>query len=217
MVTFCWMTCGCQTEDLPADKPSTTANSFIETITDTEGNSYPLVKIGDQVWMAENLRLTTTNCTDSIQMRFTNGIERGPGVSFYDGKARYAYYNNNPDLGYGVIYSYGAIFQCDLCPSGFRLPTKADFEQLIASFSDPVQAGKSLLSTGESGFNAKPVGRIDDYGSVLAEQIGFWWTTDAEDHPTRVSVYNFELSAKGVLKIKAQDPRVGNYVRCIKD
>ena len=218
MVTFFLILCGCQKADSSKEETASTSIAFEETATDAEGNTYPLVKIGTQVWMAENLRLTKTNCPDAIEMQFTNGIERGPGVTFYDGKERYAYYNNNPSLGYGVIYSYGAVFQCDLCPTGFRIPSKADFEQLVANFDNPIEAGKALLSSGESGFNANPVGRIDDYGSVLGGQIGFWWTTDIEDHPeNRNHIYNFELSAKGVLKIKTQDPRVGNYVRCIKE
>lgn len=188
-----------------------------ETCTDAQGNVYPLIKIGDQVWMVQNLKLTKTSCADSTTMRFTNGIERGPDVKFYDGSARYAYYNNNPELRFGVLYSYESIQQCDLCPTGFRLPTKADFEVLINNFRDKIEAGKALLKDGESGFNVEMGGRIDSYRSGLGGSYGFWWTSDLEEYPQyKIGVYNFELSTRGIVKIKPQDYRVGNYVRCIQ-
>jgi len=218
LIFLCTFFFSCQKTVDQEIKSTEKTSPLTSTCSDSDGNVYPLVSIGDQVWMAENLRLTTPNCEDATTMRFTNGIERGPGVAFYDGGNRYAYYNNNPDLAYGVIYSYQAIQQCELCPSGFRLPTKADFEGLIAELGGKAPAGQALLKFGKSGFNAEIGGRIDDYGSVLAGNIGFWWTTEIEDHPlNKHNVYNFELSSKGIVKIKPQDGRVGNYVRCIKE
>lgn len=207
----------CQSASEQAPNSSAKPISTSATCKDSEGNVYPVVTIGDQVWMAENLRLTRPNCEDAATMQFTNGIERGPGVAFYDGGNRYAYYNNNPALAYGVIYSYRAIQQCTLCPAGFRLPTKTDYEALIAELGGKISTAQALLKSGKSGFNAEIGGRIDDYGSVLGDKIGFWWTTDAEGHPSsKLNIYNFELSRDGVVKLKQQDYRVGNYVRCIK-
>lgn len=209
--------CDISTDNQEVTEKEPSATPAKASCMDEQENIYPLVKIGDQVWMAQNLKLTQANCADAIPMRFTNGIERGPGVKFYDGSARYAYYNNDPDLGFGVIYSYAAIQQCDLCPSGFRLPTKADFEVLLNNYEGKIEAAKALLKGGKSGFNAEMGGRIDSYGSGLAGSLGFWWTTDLEnDLQNNSKVYNFELSSRGIVKIKPQDPRVGNYVRCIK-
>ncbi|GAB5551746.1 MAG: hypothetical protein Sapg2KO_13370 [Saprospiraceae bacterium] len=208
----------CQKTDKKPVDPSDKFQNLTETCKDSEGNVYPLVQIGDQVWMAKNLKLTVPKCKDDRTMQFTNGLERGPGVAFYDGGTRYAYYNNNPDLDYGVIYSYQAIQKCELCPSGFRLPIKTDFEKLISTLGGKTAAGKALLKSGDSGFNAEIGGRIDDYGSVLGGRIGFWWTTSIEDHPeNQLNIYNFEVTSDGILKIIPQYYRVGNYVRCIKE
>jgi len=138
----------CQSASKQAPNSTAKHISTAATCKDSDGNVYPVVTIGDQVWMAENLRLTRPNCEDEATMHFTNGIERGPGVAFYDGGNRYAYYNNDPDLAYGVIYSYRAILQCELCPSGFRLPNKADFEILIDHLGGKISAGKALLQSG---------------------------------------------------------------------
>ncbi|MBK7937369.1 MAG: hypothetical protein IPJ82_09895 [Lewinellaceae bacterium] len=38
---------------------------------------------------------------------------------------------NKIDLGYGVIYGYSTITKCKICPDGFRIPTKTEWEELI--------------------------------------------------------------------------------------
>lgn len=189
-----------------------------EAVVDLAGNEYPVVKIGDQIWMSENLRLTKTECYDAVEMQFTSGIEKGPDVKFYDGQARFAYYNNDPQLGLGVIYSYKAVKNCKLCPTGFRIPTKTDFEQLSRTLGGTIAAGKAMLKKGGSGFNAEIGGRIDSYGSVMAGSFGFWWTSDkVSTFGDPEKVYIFELTNDGVIKILPQDYRIGNYVRCIKE
>jgi len=50
------------------------------TCQDVQGNIYPTIAIGNQVWMADNLRNTTTACGDSLSLKFVDGLERGPGV-----------------------------------------------------------------------------------------------------------------------------------------
>lgn len=187
-------------------------------VQDVEGNVYPTIAIGKQVWMAENLRNTTFNCGDSIQVMFTNGIERGPDVRFYDGKARFAYYENKKELGYGVIYSYSAITKCSVCPDGFRIPTKSDWEELLTYLGGKEKAGKQLLKNGSSGFNAQMGGRIDSYGSVLGGRLGHYWCIDINPDITSdyVKVYIFEVINNGAVRLVAQDSRVGNYVRCMQ-
>ncbi|MCF8244254.1 MAG: fibrobacter succinogenes major paralogous domain-containing protein [Saprospiraceae bacterium] len=190
----------------------------MEAVTDVDGQVYKIIEIGDQVWMAENLRKTTFECDSNVQVKFTNGIERGPGVAFYDGKPRYAYYQNNPNLGFGVIYSFGALQHCKLCPPGFRIPTKADWELLVSELGGKSVAGMALLPGGKSGFKAEMGGRIDAYGSGMAGSYGFWWSSEQGSIPLGNSeVYNFGVTSKGIVIISSQDSRVGIYVRCIKE
>lgn len=187
-------------------------------IKDTDGNTYATVLIGEQVWMAENLRKTIFNCKNGEDVKFTNGLERGPGVAFYDGAPRYAYYNNDPSKGYGVLYSYGAMTNCRLCPSGYKVPSKGDWDQLMQTLGGRHNDGVQLLKGGSTGFNAGLGGRIDDDGSVLSSKYEFWWsTTKGASKNEDFNIFNFEIEGTGIAKIKGQDFRVGNYVRCIRE
>lgn len=186
-------------------------------VTDADGITYQTILIGEQVWLAENLKKKTFDCLNQEQVVFTNGLERGPGVAFYDGMPRYAYYNNDPSKGYGVIYSYGAITNCQLCPTGFKVPSKTDWDLLIQTLGGRHAVGLQLLKGGSSGFDATLGGRIDDDGSVLAGKYEFWWsTTKGATRNEDFNVFNFEVSGTGIAKIIGQNYRVGNYVRCIK-
>lgn len=205
-------------KETPTDEV-TTSDHFTgkDSIKDAQGNIYQTVKIGYQVWMAENLRNTLIDCAEGQEMQFTNGIERGPGTKFYDGTPRFAYYNNDQESGLGVIYNFAAIQHCRLCPDGFRVPTKADWETLIEHLGGEYQAGKKLLEGGSSGFNAQLAGRIDDYGSVTKGDLEFWWSDELKTNSNKFKAFTFEINAIGVIKLIGQDIRVGNYVRCVKE
>ncbi|MEM1324799.1 MAG: FISUMP domain-containing protein [Bacteroidota bacterium] len=194
----------------------TTIASPQDSIKDSQANTYPIIQIGTQTWMAENLKLTEFECSDSIMVQFTNGLERGQTVQFYDNQARYAYYNNNSKLDFGTLYSYQTIMNCNICPTGFRIPTKTDWEQLVNYLGGKGVAGSRLLQDGDSGFNAKMGGRIDAYGSVLGGRLSFWWSQDTLKGSGGELVYIFEADREGVLKLIGQDKRTGNYVRCVK-
>lgn len=201
-------------------KNTTTKDTQPEFCTDASGNRYKTVKIGTQTWMAEDLRNAKTECKKGLQLKFTNGLERGPGVAFYDRSAtpRYAFYNNQQSENSGIIYNYNAIQHCAICPEGFRIPTQADWDLLVEHLGGRGNAGKRLLLGGDSDFNALLNGRIDAYGSVLKGNIGFWWSGDLVDSDSPLkAAYTFEINNLGVIKLKGQDIRVGNYVRCIKE
>lgn len=185
--------------------------------TDKAGNKYKTIKIGFQTWMAEDLRNNKIECENDLKVIFSNGLERGPGVAFYDTlHPHYAFYNNK-DLGNnGIIYNYRVIQNCAICPEGFRVPTNADWEELIEQLGGSGVAGKRLLTSGDSGFNATLNGRIDSYGSGLQNAIGFWWSIDLVANTPKKEAYTFEVNNLGIVKIKGQDTQVGNHVRCIQ-
>ena len=103
-------------------------------ITDTrDGHSYKTVTIGSQTWMAENLNYKTDNSY------------------CYDDKA------SNCSK-YGRLYTWAAAITA--CPTGWHLPTKAEFETLFTAVGGQSTAGKMLKST--SGWNSSGNGS-DDY------------------------------------------------------
>lgn len=110
-------------------------------VIDKEGNKYKTVQIGDQIWMAENLRSTkysngTTilNVTDKNLWALLLNANNDKG---------YCYYNNNlngeKDI-YGALYTFAAAvngtpsaYNIDVqgvCPDGWHIPSHTEWKQL---------------------------------------------------------------------------------------
>jgi uncharacterized protein (TIGR02145 family) len=96
-----------------------------DTISDIDGNIYTTVVIGNQTWMAENLR--TTRYSDGSVIDF-------PGIDTLEWQnntsGAYAWYNNNEILkdAYGGLYNWYAVNNSSgLCPSGWRVSTDGDW------------------------------------------------------------------------------------------
>ena len=78
-----------------------------------DGQSYPVVKIGNQIWLAENFR-------------YLPSLEKGDK---YDTSYVYKNDNNYLDKGYGRLYDYDTAN--NIAPEGWRLPSNKDFQELI--------------------------------------------------------------------------------------
>ncbi len=168
-----------------------------------DGQTYKTVKIGDQIWMAENLK-----------------YEMAEGSSCLDGK------DANCDK-YGRDYNWNAAMKA--CPEKWHLPSVADFAGLISSVGGWKDAGKMLKSkegwkkghngSDAYGFSAKP---SDGYGDMVI----FW--TSTEGNPSD-NVWQVFISGDNVLKsdgsggtivqngkvVKEKDRAF--KVRCIRD
>ena len=106
-----------------------------ETVTDYSGNVYNTVKIGEQCWMRENLRVKY----------YEDGVEITTGTS-YSVNAPYCFYPNN-DINsvstYGYLYNWYAIMHGvtgssanlgnvqGVCPAGWHIPSNAEWNQLF--------------------------------------------------------------------------------------
>jgi uncharacterized protein (TIGR02145 family) len=155
------------------------------TVSDIDGNVYQTVHIGTQEWMAENLRTTKyangdmiSNVTDSTQWF---GLTTGA----------WAHYNNDSqyETPYGKLYNWYAVTDPrNVCPTGWHMPSEAEWTVLIDYLGGIPVVGRKLRSTGtqywqtgqtpatnESGFSALPGGYtydLDDMGYA-----GFWWSS----------------------------------------
>ena len=95
---------------------------------------YKTVKIGEQVWMAENLNVSTFRNGDSIPHAITNQEWDDAGK---EGRPAWCYYENNTNNGlkYGKLYNwYAVIDKRGLSPKGWHIAKKTDWEILIQYF-----------------------------------------------------------------------------------
>lgn len=101
-------------------------------IQDIDGNIYETISINDQCWMKESLKTTKYNNGVSI----LNLISQQDWASTNFGA--YVCYNNNSSNcdEYGALYNFYAVEAGNLCPVGWRVPTRNDFESLMNSIVD---------------------------------------------------------------------------------
>jgi uncharacterized protein (TIGR02145 family) len=101
-------------------------------VTDANGNVYQTVRIGSQVWMTENLRVTKYNDGataipyDTATADWTNATT--PKYCFYNNTT-----NTNSMKKFGVLYNWYAIDPANskkICPIGWHVPTDAEWDTL---------------------------------------------------------------------------------------
>ncbi len=194
-------------------------------LTDSEGNSYDAVRIGNQIWMAENLKTAQYNDGTDI-----------PLISDYKAWSElaspgYCWYRNNNGsykADYGALYNGYSVSTGKLCPVGWHVPSIEDWMILI-SFAGENLAGGSLKeigtkfwmspnkgATNESGFTALPGGSRGGYGTYFDEGLrGHWWSISEGD---KLSLYNITLaSTDSKVSVSSDNKKSGLSVRCIKD
>ena len=96
------------------------------TISDYDGNGYNTVKIGTQIWMAENLKTTHYLNGDAIPTK--GGNVDGETNPIY----QWAYDTDNANVPtYGRLYTWWAVTDSrNICPSGWKVPSDADYATL---------------------------------------------------------------------------------------
>jgi uncharacterized protein (TIGR02145 family) len=112
-----------------------------------DGNVYKTIKIGSQIWMAENLHSFNFRNGDPIPIekkdKFWSGIRK-------TNSAACSYYENNLDTGdkYGLLYNWDAINDPrGLAPEGWHIPTETEWKILINNLGGIEVAGAKLKST----------------------------------------------------------------------
>jgi uncharacterized protein (TIGR02145 family) len=175
-----------------------------------DGDSYLTVKIGDQTWMAENLR-------------------------FGDEKQKSALEKRALGQQYGLLYDYKTALTA--CPQGWHLPTDAEWitleenlgvargQLLSLGYREGSEATLAMKSadhwkskgsgTNESGFNIYPAGMIKKTGSRVGsgERAYFWTSTKTG---LAVWIRQFRYNSTGIIR-GMTDPDFSMSVRCIKD
>jgi uncharacterized protein (TIGR02145 family) len=143
-----------------ADSLSLSESSIMDHVSDADGNTYKLITINGQQWIAENLKTTKYNDGSSIPL-----VTDGATWSGLNSDA-YCWYNNDSGnkADYGALYNWYAVSSGKLAPSGFRVATQTDYDNLIAFIGSTSDAGGKLKETGTSHWNTPNTSATDDYG-----------------------------------------------------
>lgn len=195
--------------------------------TDNDGNVYSTVQIGDQEWMAENLKTTTYNNGTSIEL-----VENDADWLNYTTGA-YCWYDNDQAQyaeTYGALYNWYALNTGNLCPDGWHVPTDEEWtalEDYIASDGHSGSEGAALKATygwynngngtDDYGFTALPGGARGGYGAfVNIGKYGGWWSaTESSTYYAWSRYLGYNSSA--VSRNSGGRLVDGFSVRCVKD
>lgn len=207
------------------------------TVTDIDGNVYQTIKICDQWWMVENLKVTHYRNGDAIPNATDDGIWSGLTTGAY------CEYNNdlNNVATYGRLYNWHAVSDSrNISPEGWHVATDADWKQLeiylglSQSEADAegwrgIDVGGKLKeigtthwdnpnigATNESGFSGLPAGRRSEFGSYggLGINTYFWSSMKFDTYLvwSRYLFSNFSEVSRFYFSVQC-----GFSVRCVRD
>lgn len=187
-----------------------------QTVTDIDGNVYNTVTIGNQVWMAENLRVTHAPDERDI---------------FY-----FEYNDDSSDaLTFGRLYEWTYAMHTSteegaqgICPDGWHIPSDAEWNELATTLGGANIAGGKMKTTGNeyflspntgatntSGFNARAAGEWDGAKYWLRGKYSIYWSSTSTGDNTALYRY-----------LSYQDRKLTSYdyyknlaysVRCVKN
>lgn len=210
-------------------------------VTDVDGNSYEAVRLGKQVWMAENLRVTRT---PDLQP-----IPKGEVGQPYNSSG---FFNSANPVRDGFFYTWRAAMNGagssglnpsevqGICPDGWHLPSSSEVWQLL-NYVGSVAAyrcgdsydciAKALSSTSDwclsdvqnapgnnaganntTGFNAKPAGYYDGYIQSYEMNACFWCSSEDLGMPNY-----WRLAYDNPQRIAGAGERGAMNVRCVRD
>jgi len=102
-----------------------------DAVSDIDGNCYSTIQIGEQVWMAENLKVTHYN--DGSEIQYVQSESSEPDVWENLSSGAYGYYNDDPtNLNtYGNLYNWAVVDdERGVCPDGFHVPSNTEYAVL---------------------------------------------------------------------------------------
>jgi uncharacterized protein (TIGR02145 family) len=198
-------------------------NLTYDSVTDIDGNVYKTIQIGSQTWMAENLKTTKLNDGSRIPL-ITDSW-------YYVETPCYSWYNND-SLSYnvyGVYYNWYTVKTGKLCPSGWHVPSRSEFETLISDTGGAEQAGGNLKESGFFhwknpntganniyGFSGLPAGYHGQNTSFqYLEEKTFFWSSVAGLSNNAWTI-SLEYSNSAITETWIQR-NYGFTIRCIKN
>ena len=213
-------------------------------VTDIDGNVYKTVKLGNQVWMAENLRTT----------RYANGTTIPLGTTTSSTTA-YRYYPDNDSANvtdYGYLYNWAAVMKGSassdanpsgvqgICPNGWHVPSDAEWTELTyyvksqyVCGGDEYYIAKALASevgwnndtancavgnnpsaNNATGFSARPAGYYYGNYYYFGINANFWSATQYNSY---TAYYRYLYYSYALVGRNDYYEDFGYSVRCIRN
>ncbi len=207
------------------DVPDKSKNYEVEfeVCVDPEGKHYRVVKIGDQMWMEENLAYLPDISSP------TEGSDSLPHYYVYDylgSEVAEAKQHENYST-YGVLYNWPAIMQGEasslsdpsgvqgICPEGWHVASIGEWQTMLDHLGDDdhikIKSSSewcdSCVGDNSSGFNALPGGLFDTNDFYQLWNVGRFWSS------TRKTSWNLWQSGLGL----SSQSRIGASIRCLKN
>ncbi|MBN1182901.1 MAG: fibronectin type III domain-containing protein [Bacteroidales bacterium] len=224
---------------------STSSTILTHKLTDIDNNEYNTVRIGTQVWMAENLKTTKYSERTNLE----DGTGNSDIWGDYSTEYYFAYEDNSTNAStYGYLYTWAAAMHNQpssnsipsgiqgVCPDGWHLPSDAEWDILINFLggadvagvkmreAGPAHWGNDNTGTNTSGFTALPAGirnPNDGDGNLwfgLGIQTHFMTSTESStdsDHVIQKAIWGSTAS-----DLSTNDWFLKNHaysVRCVMD
>jgi uncharacterized protein (TIGR02145 family) len=206
-----------------------------------DGKVYPIVKIGDQTWLAENLNVATFRNGDPIPEAKTKEewIEASKS-----GKPAWCYYENRAiqddahnGSKYGKLYNWYAVGdpRC-LAPKGWHIPSDDEWTVLINSCGGLNKATRNKMVSVDSWTNTPSAKGINYFNlnilpggfrrgineefnityksgefGMLNSSAHFWSSTEFDKDKSHYRFFSYEIVRSTMFKWD------GMSVRCVKD
>jgi uncharacterized protein (TIGR02145 family) len=193
-------------------------------VTDIDGTVYTSIMINGQEWMQQNLAVTKYRNGDPIPTGLSNTTWQNTTGGAY------AIYNNDAanNATYGKLYNWYAVNDSrGLCPTGWHVPSDAEWTTLATSLGGSSVAGGKMKSTtgwtstntgatNESGFTGLPGGYRNNSGQFFDfGYFPYWWSSTEN---LSYLAWNRSLDySNSVVYRGSFIQRYGFSVRCVRD
>ncbi len=157
-----------------------------------DGKTYKTVQIGNQIIMAENLNINRGN--------------------------NWCYNNETTNCTkYGRMYDWETAKT--ICPAGWHLPSKDEFENLLQNIGGGSSGGafNAIATSGKSGFDVLFGGYRDKYETCLNIGTTAYFWSSLQSNPDNAWYFCVGLKYQGANMMGNLDKRSGISVRCFRD
>jgi len=204
---------------------------------------YNTIQIGEQIWMAENLRVT--KYPNGISIPYIASSSEWGNLEDNNVDDAYSFNGTNSSSNRGALYTWAAAMGDNaissnsnpsdvqgVCPDSWHLPSNFEWEELINYFGGSDIAGGKMKeigtshwctpntgATNESEFTAVPEGALSNTGGTIWWDVSvfMWSSTESGGDVTNAYFHDLHYDDDNVGNVNPCKKSWGYSVRCVKD